>query len=114
MPSHRIERINSDFRRELALQLTRLKDPRLDPLLEVVHVKVSTDLSHAKVYIASVSGGEAAAEACKILKGAEGHLKTELAKSMNIRKIPALEFIPDDSVDYYNRIDSILKGLSKE
>jgi ribosome-binding factor A len=114
MGSHRTERINADFRRELAMQLTRLKDPRLDPLLEVVRVKVSTDLSHAKVYIASVSGGEAAAAACEVLRGAEGHLKSELAKTMNIRKIPALEFIPDDSVDYYNRIDSILKGLNKE
>ena len=94
--------------------LTRLKDPRLDPLLEVVRVKVSSDLSHAKVYIASVSGGEAAARACEVLKSAEGHLKSELAKTMNIRRIPALEFVPDDSVDYYNRIDSILKGLNTE
>ncbi len=114
MGSHRIERINADFRREIAMQLTRLKDPRLDPLLEVVRVKVSSDLSYAKVYIASVNGGEAAAEACKVLKGAEGHIKSELAKTMNIRRIPALEFVPDDSVDYYNRIDSILKGLNRE
>lgn len=113
MPSHRIDRLNADFRRKIAMILTRLKDPRLDPLLEVVRVKVSSDLSYAKVYIASVSGGEAAAEACGILKSAEGHIKSELAKSMEVRKIPALEFIPDDSVDYYNRIDSILKGLSE-
>ena len=113
MPSHRQERINSDFRREIALQLTRMKDPRLDPLLEVVRVKVSSDLSYAKVYIASVNGGEAAARACEVLRKAEGHLKSELAKSMNIRRIPSLDFVADDSVDYYNRIDSILKGLGE-
>ena len=58
--------------------------------------------------------GEAAAEACEVLKKAEGYIKTELAHTMNIRKIPALEFVPDDSVDYYNRIDSILKGLKHD
>ena len=62
----------------------------------------------------SLSGGEAAVEACRVLRGAEGYLKTELAHTMKVRKIPALEFIPDDSVDYYNRIDSILKGLSHD
>ncbi|MBQ4000182.1 MAG: 30S ribosome-binding factor RbfA [Oscillospiraceae bacterium] len=115
MPSHRAERLNSDFRRELAMIITRMKDPRISPLLEVVRVKVTSDLSYAKVYIASVGGGEEAAEACRVLQGAEGFLKTELAHTMkNIRKIPSLQFVPDDSVDYYNRIDSILKGLNSD
>ena len=113
MPSHRSERINADFRRELALCISKMKDPRIG-LLEVVRVKVTSDLNYAKVYIASISGGEAAVEACEVLKKAEGYIKTELAHTMNIRKIPALEFIPDDSVDYYNRIDSILKGLKND
>lgn len=113
MPSHRSERINSDFRRELALCISKMKDPRIS-FLEVVRVKVTPDLNYAKVYIASISGGDAAAEACSVLKKAEGYIKTELAHTMNIRKIPALEFIPDDSVDYYNRIDSILKGLNHD
>ena len=98
MASHRSERINADFRRELAICISKMKDPRIS-MLEVVRVKVTSDLNYAKVYIASLSGGEAAADACKVLKGAEGYLKTELAH---------------DSVDYYNRIDSILKGLSHD
>ena len=113
MASHRSERLNADFRRELALILSHMKDPRLDGLLEVVRVKVTPDLAYAKVYIASVHGSAAAQEACRVLAGAEGHIKSELARNMKIRKIPALQFLPDDSVDYYNRIDSILKGLSQ-
>lgn len=115
MPSHRTERLNSDFRREIAMIITRMKDPRISSLLEVVRVRVTSDLSYAKVYIASVGGGEEATEACKVLKSAEGYIKTELAHTMkNIRKIPSLDFVPDDSVDYYNRIDSILKGLKTD
>ncbi|MBQ8995218.1 MAG: 30S ribosome-binding factor RbfA [Oscillospiraceae bacterium] len=113
MPSHRSERINADFRRELALIISKMKDPRIT-FLEVVRVKVTPDLNYAKVYIASISGGDAASDACEVLKKAEGYIKTELAHTMKIRKIPALEFIPDDSVDYYNRIDSILKGLNND
>ena len=78
MPSHRSERINSDFRRELALCISKMKDPRIS-FLEVVRVKVTPDLNYAKVYIASISGGDAAAEACNVLKKAEGYIKTELA-----------------------------------
>ena len=113
MPSHRAERINADFRREIALCISKMKDPRIT-FLEVVRVKVTSDLNYAKVYISSISGSEAAADGCAVLKKAEGYIKTELAHTMNIRKIPALEFIPDDSVDYYNRIDSILKGLNHD
>ena len=113
MPSHRAERINADFQREIAMVINRMKDPRLDTMLEVVRVKVTTDLAYAKVYIASVSGGEAAAAACKVLQGAEGHVKSELAHTMRVRKIPALTFVPDDSVDYYNRIESIIKDIHK-
>ena len=113
MASHRAERLNADFRRELAIIISRMKDPRLGALLEVVRVKVTPDLAYAKVYVASVHGGDAAAEACEVLKRAEGHIKSELAHTMKIRKIPARSFVPDDSVDYYNRIDSILKGLSE-
>ena len=59
--------MNADFRRELALCISKMKDPRIS-MLEVVRVKVTPDLNYAKVYIASLSGGEAAAEACHVLR----------------------------------------------
>ena len=45
MPSQRINRINEDVKRELADIFRTLKDPRIAPLVSIVRVDVSGDLS---------------------------------------------------------------------
>lgn len=111
MPSYRVDRLNKDFKRELSAILKNMKDTRLDDMLSVMRVEVTNDLSYAKVYVGSVRGAEAAKESSAVLQKAEGHVKSELARKLRIRKIPELTFIPDDSVDYYNKISGILEGL---
>ena len=114
MPSHRMERLNKDFKREISGILTEMKDERVNRYLAVTRVEVTSDLSYAKVLISSVLGVEQAKEACEVLKKAEGHVKTELSHRLRIRKIPELTFIPDDSVDYYNKINTIIEGFQHE
>ena len=112
MPSHRIERFNEDLRRELATLIRELKDPRIESLLSVMRVDVTSDLSYAKVYIGSLEGFEKAKTACEVLKKhAGGHLRSEVSKRLQIRKIPELRFLPDDSSDYYNKINDIIEGF---
>ncbi len=114
MPAHRIDRLNKDFKREISAILTEMKDERVNQFLSVMRAEVTSDLSYAKVYVASLDGFEKAKEACAVLKKAEGHVKTELARRLRIRKIPELQFVPDDSVDYYNKINTIIEGFSHE
>lgn len=114
MPSYRTDRLNQDFKREISLILQNMKDSRVNEFLSVMRVEVTNDLSYAKVYISSIKGYEAAKEACEVLKKAEGHIKSSLAKTLKVRKIPELTFIPDDSVEYYDKISSILEGLKDE
>lgn len=111
MPAHRTERLNKDFKREISAILSNMKDARIHAFLSVMRVQVTSDLSYAKVYIGSLNGFKEAREACDVLKKAEGHIKSTLAKTMRIRKVPELSFIPDDSVDYYNKINTILEDL---
>lgn len=113
MPTRRNQRINQDFKRELSLIIPTLKDPRLDSLLSIMRVEVTNDLSYAKVYVGSISGSKKAKEACDVLKAASGHLKSILAANLRIRKIPQLLFVPDDSVEYAIKIDSIIEGFKK-
>ena len=49
----------------------------------------------------------------KELNEAKGYLRSKLAKSLNIRKIPELNFVLDDSFDKAKRIEDILEGLNK-
>ena len=113
MPSYRQQRLDSDIREQLTLEIGRMKDPRIDGLLSVMRVEVTSDLSYANVLIGSVRGYEAAKEACKVLKGASGHLRTALSKSLHIRKSPELRFIPDDSAEYAERIEQKLSEVLK-
>ncbi len=114
MPSHRVDRLNKDFKREISEILAAMKDPRLNEFLSVMRVDVTSDLSFAKVYVGSLNGGESAKEACVLLRKAEGHIKTELAHRLRVRKIPELTFVPDDSTDYYNRINALLEGINHD
>lgn len=60
MPSHRIDRISEDIRRELTAILRTVKDPRVtDVMLSIVRAEVTNDLSYATVYISAMEGMEA-------------------------------------------------------
>ena len=114
MATRRNQRINQDFIKELSLLIPLLKDPRIDAFISVMQVDVTNDLSYAKIYIGSINGYDKAKEACEVLKKASGHLRSQLANRMHIRKIPELLFYPDDSAEYALRIDSIIEGFNKD
>lgn len=114
MASHRTERLNSDMQRELYAVIRKLKDPRITDFISVMRVEVTTDLSYAKVFIGSINGGDDAANACKVLKGASGHIRSEISRLLHIRKAPELSFIPDSSAEYYEKISTLLKQTEDE
>ncbi len=114
MPSHRVDRLNKDMKQELSSLIQNMKDPRINSFLSVMRVEVTSDLSYAKVYIGSIKGFEEAKLACEVLKKAAGHLRTNISKNMRIKKSPELIFIPDDSTEYFNKINSILEGFKDE
>lgn len=107
MTSHRVERVNEFITRELSeLVKNEMRDPRLAHLA-VMEVRTSSDLSFAKVYI-TLPENEHKAEAIQALKKAGGFLRTELAKKMNTRTVPKLQFIEDESFKNAARIDELL------
>ena len=114
MASHRMQRLNKDFKREISDILSSMKDARVNEFLSVMRVEVTSDLSYAKVYIGSLKGYEQAVEACGVLRSAEGYIKTALAKSLRIKKVPKLQFVADDAVESYFRIQNILDGLKEQ
>lgn len=74
---------------------------------------VDTDLSLAQVYCTVLNDSKK--EKCMHdLNGVKGFIKTELAKrKLEIRKIPDLRFIFDESVEYGNRIEKIIEDMKK-
>ncbi len=94
-------RINGEVQRVLA-EIIRgdIKDPRISPLTSVVAVEVAPDLKTCKAWI-SVFGDEKAREdTYKGLKSAEGYIKNQLARIINLRNTPEITFIIDQSIEY--------------
>lgn len=104
-------RRNEDIKRELISIIGGMKDPDLQGgLLTVTRVEAAPDLSTAKVYV-SVMGGQATAKAVEALNRAKGHVRSEVAARMHIRRSPELSFVQDDSAAYAAHINSLLKDL---
>ena len=112
MPSHKIQRINEDIRRELSSIFRELKDPRINNgLISIVRVDVTNDLSYCKVYVSSLGGIKEAKVAVEGLKSASGYIKRELGGRLEIRHIPSLIFCATDSIEYGANISKMINNL---
>ena len=107
-------RITSDIQMALSSLLREVKDPRVSPLIGVVKVDVSGDLSYATVYVSAIEGVEKTAESVKALKNAAGFLRSELGRSLKLRKVPELRFVADDSIEQSANISRIIKSFEGE
>ena len=88
-----------------------VKDPRVSPLIGVVKVDVSGDLSYATVYVSAIEGYEATCESVKGLKNAAGYLRRELGARLRLRKVPELRFVADDSIIKSAHIMQIMESF---
>ena len=81
--------------------------------MTIVKVDVSNDLSFAKVYVSSMEGIEAAKESVKGLKNAAGFIRRELGLRLEMRRIPELKFIADDSIEHSAQILGLINQANK-
>ena len=99
--SIKYSRMNGEVQREISKIIAQdIKDPRIHPMTSVVSVEVTPDLKYAKVFV-SVLGNEEDKKQTEIgLKSAASHVRSQLAKTLNLRNTPELTFIMDDSIEY--------------
>lgn len=111
MATIRQERIEKLVKQELSTLFQRESKSLFEgAFITVTQVRISPDLSVAKTYLSlfMVKDKEAALELVKSQTNViRKHLGNALGKSM--RKIPELIFYIDDSLDYAENIDSLLK-----
>ncbi len=112
-------RINMEVQRELS-EIIRggIKDPRIHPMTSVVSVEVTPDLKFCKAYISVLGNEEAGQATIQGLKSAEGYVRRELARRVNLRNTPQIKFILDQSIEYgvnmSHLIDEVTKDLRNE
>ena len=109
-------RINGEVMRALSVIIRDgVKDPRIDPLFSITKVEVTPDLQFCKVHISTMSEDEQSLDrTIEGLKHAEGYIRRELAHTVNLRKTPELQFVPDRSIEYAiemsKKIDDLIKA----
>lgn len=108
--SIKIDRIASQMLKEISYVLaSEVKDEDIR-FVTVTDVKVTNDLSFAKVYV-TVLKEDKIAETMKALKNASGFIRKELAERLEIRHIPELEFVYDESIAYGKKIENIIENI---
>ena len=110
-PYARADRVGSEIQKVLSdLLFRKIKDPRLKMVL-ITGVKMTSDLRLARVYY-TVTGREADQDNIMTgLESASGYFKRSLAEQLSLRYIPALHFHHDDSFEYADHIDRLLKSV---
>lgn len=105
----RSERVGDLLQREIANILSEgnIRDRRVSHAV-ITHVSLSGDMSHAKVFFTHMKGGSPNAMV-KAFGNLSGFFRREVASRLNLRKVPSLEFRPDDVADSARRVDEIIK-----
>ncbi|MBR3163368.1 MAG: 30S ribosome-binding factor RbfA [Clostridia bacterium] len=112
--NNRFGRIDEEFKKEISQIINyELKNPNVTGMISVTKVKVTSDLSYAKVAV-SILNSKNIKETLAGLKKSSGYIRSELAKRINLRNTPEIIFELDDSLEYGAKIDSILKDIMKD
>ncbi len=109
MSVNRINRINEEFRKELAEILRDMKDPRIPLMTSVVSVQVTPDLRFAKIYVSVFGDEKQKKDAMEALKKSAGFVRREIGHRMNLRYTPEPVFELDHSIEHGARINELLK-----
>lgn len=110
---NRLNRINEELKKEISQIISfELKNPDATGLISVTKVKITPDLKYAKVYV-SMLNSKSKEKTMEALKKSAGYIRSEIAKRVNLRITPELVFEEDDSMEYGEKIDKILKDLNK-
>lgn len=111
----RTDRVAGLIQRKLSqIILTEVKDPRLPRIITVSAVKVSPDMSVAKIYITVLGEQSDAQLTLDILNNGSSFLRTVLARSIKLRIVPHLKFVYDESIEYGTKLRQLIDDVSPE
>lgn len=107
----RANRVGEQIKKELSDIIGRkLKDPRVG-FVTVTDVEVTGDLQQAKVYLTVLGDEEQKKDTLDGLEKAKGFIRSEVGKRIRLRKTPELIFEIDESIEYGNRIETLIKKI---
>lgn len=107
----RTKRISEEIKKVVSkmIGLGEIKDPRINTMVSVTEVEVTSDLSFVYIYI-SVFGGNPE-ETLKGLQSAKGYVRKEIGKRVKLRHSPEVIFKADKSIEKGVEMSKIIDNL---
>ena len=108
---HRQRRVGDQLRLELAdLLMKEVRDPRLG-FVTVTEVRMSRDLSFARVFVSVMGDDESEAASLEVLQKVNGYLRSRIGKKLHMRYVPQLAFQPDRTLKQSERLETLLESV---
>ena len=109
--NNRTRRIAEEIRKIVSTMLINgIKDPRINSLVSVTDVEVTSDLSYAYIYVSILGGDEEST--LDGLKSACGYIRREVGKNIKIRHTPEIILNIDDSLLKGMYMDELIKKVN--
>ena len=106
-------RIASNIVKELSYILAyEVKDNDIK-FVTVTDCKLAPDLSFAKIYVTVLDNAKINST-LQALKEASGFIRKQLAERVEMRHVPQLEFVYDESIEYGKKIEDIIEQIHEE
>lgn len=107
-------RINGEVLKELSnIIRSEIKDPRINTMTSVVAVEVAPDLKTCKAYISVLGDEKSQKDTITGLKSAEGYIRRQLARTVNLRNTPEIRFILDQSIEYGINMSKLIDEVTE-
>ena len=107
-------RINGEVLKELSnIIRSEIKDPRINHMTSVVAVEVAPDLKTCKAYISVLGDEKSQKDTITGLKSAEGYIRRQLARTVNLRNTPEIRFILDQSIEYGINMSKLIDEVTE-
>lgn len=112
--THRVERVAEQLREEVSQILAlEVADPGVG-LVTVSRVKVTPDLSLARIYWTLLGSAEERRKTTKALQRAAPFVRHLLAERLSLRRVPEVVFQFDEGLAAHDRVEEILHSLHQE
>ena len=110
--SVKIDRLNNAFVEKISEIIhDEIKDKDLK-MVTITDARVTNDLSFAKVYFTTMDDDRK--KVLKALNKASGFVRSKLCEKIDIRKMPEITFIYDESIEYGKKIEDIIERINHE
>lgn len=114
MTFKRSDRVADLIKEEVASMILfgGIKDPRIG-FVTITHVEMTPDLKEARIYFSQIGSVKDREKSRDGLNHASGFIRRNLAKSLSLRHIPKISFFFDDSLEYSERIEKVIREIKE-